>query len=366
MKSRLVNYDLLRIAAAYLVVLLHLSAPYISQAPDSLQAYKEWEYAIALSAFSRIGVPVFIMLSGLFLLQPQKELPISVIFTKYLPKIALIFFVWSSFYAFAEQGFYHRLWASGFDFRYCWGKMDRSFFWESLWQGHYHLWYLYMLAGLYLVTPLVRILASHATNQQLCYFLNLCIGITFITKFNDCLWKIKPLSEVLDMLSLHFVFGYVGYFLAGYFLDKRFSFHSDKGALFVYLLGAGAFIFTVFWTIQANPLFGFHIPELILFSNYSPTVFLMSFAVFTFAAKCKDVSFPPMIRRMANLSKYMIFVYLIHPFIITEMRKTVFLSGSMPVSFLPFGALVIFLISLCFSIVLEQICQGVCRLKKVL
>ena len=400
MRNRLVNYDLLRIAAAYLIVLLHLSVPYVCQAPESFQAYVQWEYAIALSAFSRIGVPVFIMLSGLFLLHPRKELPIYAIFTKYLPKIVFIFIVWFFFYAFAEQDFYRQLWASGFDFRYCWEQIDSSFFWGSVWRGHYHMWYLYMLAGLYLITPFVRILANHATNQQLCYFLSLCIGITFITKFNDDLWKLAPLSEILNALSLAFVLGYVGYFLAGYFLDKRFSmpsysdteemvsplnntpdwkvhlyrpfiklreglYYLDKGAIFIYLLGAVAFIFMVSQTIQLNPMFGFRTPELILFSNYSPTVFLMSFAVFTFTAKFKNISFPSMIRNLANkLSKHMLFVYMIHPFIITEMRKTVFLSGSTFAFSLLFDALVVFLISLGISIVLRQPYQAACLLKK--
>ncbi|MBN7774084.1 acyltransferase [Clostridium aminobutyricum] len=400
MKKRLIHYDLLRIFAAYLIVMLHLSVQYIRQAPASFEAYTQWEYAIAFSAFSRIGVPIFIMLSGLFLLNPDKNISISAIFTKYLPKIVLLFIAWSFFYAFAEQDFYRQVWASDFHFQKCWHDMDQQLFWHSVLRGNYHMWYLYMLAGLYLITPFVRIIAAHATKRQFCYFMGLCILITFVTKFNDSLWKLKPLSETLDTLSLTFAFGYVGYFLAGYFLDKIFSdsasdlavsqsteaaaLHDwktfcqvifnklkqkldklNKYAILIYLLGAGAFFFTVAWTVHANPMFGFRFPELILFSNYSPTVFLMSFAVFTFTARLKHLQFPRFLRIIAKkLPKYMLLVYMIHPFFIVEARRGGLLLDSTSAFSLPFNAFIVFLISLVISIVLQQIYEGFRRISK--
>jgi len=389
MRNRLVNYDLLRIFAAYLIVMLHLSVQYIHQAPASYEAYIQWKSAIAFSAFSRIGVPIFIMLSGLFLLNPNKNISILSIFTKYLPKIVLIFLFWTFFYAFAEQDFYRQLFESDFQFQNCWAAMDHTLFWHSVLRGNYHMWYLYMLAGLYLITPFVRIIAAHATTRQFVYFTVLCMGITFVTKFNEDEWHIKPIAQVLDTLSLTFVFGYVGYFLAGFFLDKLFgeslfmkSFSCfkqplhfalksqkeyywrtlkyisnaiNKQVIVVYILGIAAFIFTVLWTIQANPMFGFRVPELILFSNYSPTIFLMSFAVFTFIARWKDIRFPKVLRIMAKrLPQYMLLVYMLHPFIIVETRRSSILMETSTALSLPVNAFIIFLISLFVSILLKQ------------
>lgn len=399
MRNRLINYDLLRIFAAYLIVMLHLSVQYIHQAPTSYQAYTQWEVAIALSAFSRIGVPIFIMLSGLFLLNPNKRVTIFAIFTRYLPKIILIFIIWSFFYAFAEQDFYHQLFQSDFQFERCWAGIDHSLFWNSVLRGNYHMWYLYMLAGLYLITPFVRIIAAYGTKRQFIYFTVLCMVVTFITKFNEDLWHIKPVSQVLDTLALTFVFGYVGYFLAGYFLDKLFgdslflksfaclkqplhlAVNSPKEyykgmikyivnafngqALCVYIVGIAGFIFTILWTFQANPMFGFKVPELILFSNYSPTVFVMSFAVFTCAAQLKDIRFPKVLRIIAKrLPPYMLLVYMIHPFIIVETRNSSILMKTDSALSLPVNALIIFLVSLVISIVLKQTYEGFLRVMK--
>lgn len=389
MRNRLMNYDLLRIFAAYLIVMLHLSVQYIHQAPASYEAYTQWKYAIAFSAFSRIGVPIFIMLSGLFLLNPNKNISILSIFTKYLPKIILIFLFWTFFYAFAEQDFYGQLFESNFQFQHCWAAMDHTLFWDSVLRGNYHMWYLYMLAGLYLITPFVRIIATHATKRQFVYFTVLCMGITFVTKFNEDVWHIKSIAQVLDTLSLTFAFGYVGYFLAGFFLDKLFgdslflqSFSCfkqplhfalksqkeyywrtlkyilnaiNKQVIVVYILGIAGFIFTVFWTIQANPMFGFRVPELILFSNYSPTIFLLSFAVFTSTARWKDIRFPKVLRIIAKrFPQYMLLVYMIHPFIIVETRHSSILMETSTALSLPVNAFIIFLISLLVSILLKQ------------
>jgi surface polysaccharide O-acyltransferase-like enzyme len=412
MRNRLVHYDLLRIFAAYLIIMLHLSVSYIYPPPESFQAYTQWEYAIAFSAFSRVGVPIFIMLSGLFLLNPYKKISVSMIFIKYLPKVILIFIFWSFFYAFEEQDFF-RLFSesasnpavigSGFSalstrFSLCFDTLDHDFFWHAVVKGHYHMWYLYMLAGLYLITPLLRVFAAHATKQQFVYFITLCMGITFITKFNDTLWRIKLLSEALDTLALTFVFGYIGYFLAGYFLDTLFTGSSkinilkclrnkplqfalqspkdyywhltkyivtvwDKRAAFIYALGLASFVFTTHWTTLVNPMFGFKKPELLLFSNYSPTVFLMSFAVFAVAAKAKNVKFPKLLRVLAKkLPQYMLLVYMIHPFIISETRKQGVLTAHDFALSLPLNAFFIFLISLAVSIVILQAYHLICRI----
>ena len=81
---------------------------------------------------------------------------------------------------------------------------------------YYHFWFLYMIVGLYLITPLLRVLVAHADRKVLRYFL--------------LLWFVG--SAVVPVLSIFVTFnlvgdiflvtGYIGYFLLGlYLLDVK-------------------------------------------------------------------------------------------------------------------------------------------------
>ena len=67
-RKRMVHYDLLRIAAAFSVVMLHSAAQFW----NSLDiASLEWRIADGYNALSRFGVPIFVMISGAMLLSEQ-------------------------------------------------------------------------------------------------------------------------------------------------------------------------------------------------------------------------------------------------------------------------------------------------------
>lgn len=71
--KREIRYDLLRIASCFAVVLLHVSYGYWSVVDIN---GNDFLVMTVYNSFTRFGVPVFFMLSGLFLLDPQKEMTI--------------------------------------------------------------------------------------------------------------------------------------------------------------------------------------------------------------------------------------------------------------------------------------------------
>lgn len=365
LSERLVNYDFLRIVAAYLVVMLHLSVQYINIAPASIDEYLQWQQSIKLAAISRVSVPIFVMLSGSFLLKPDKEITLVTIFKKYLPKLIAIFVFWSFFYSLTKQNFFNNL--IDFGISESWNSIDWENFWPYFGQGHYHMWYLYMLAGLYLITPLLKHITSQASKSQLTYFVFLCILITSITKLNQDLWNISFLDMILNKLSLSFFFGYLGYFVGGYLLST----YTPKWpiSIIIFILGTFSFRFTYQETWTLNPMFGFETPNLVFFSNYSPTVFFMSFAIFLLVAKLGYINFSRFtcninsnlkiwksIKRIISLlPKYMLVVYLVHPFIITQCRAADILLSFDSAWSLPKNAFIVYSLSLIVSIILLQL-----------
>ena len=69
--NREIRYDLLRIASCFAVVLLHVSFGYWGVVDIN---GNDFLVMTVYNSFTRFGVPVFFMLSGLFLLNPQKEM----------------------------------------------------------------------------------------------------------------------------------------------------------------------------------------------------------------------------------------------------------------------------------------------------
>ncbi len=365
LQSRMGNYDILRVIAAFLIVILHLSVAYVNRAPESYESYQQWQLAVRISAISRPGVPIFVMLSGAFLLGREGGTDLKRIFTRYVPKIIAIFLVWSFFYALLEQDFYSQALSQGLVD--AWQGLDHSRLAEDLVLGHYHMWYLYMLLGLYLVTPLLTHMCKGAATAQLFYFIGVAVVFTGVSKLNQELWHLELLGDVLEKMAFFMPLGYVGYFVAGYVLKNRSP--GLVSAVVLAALGVLAYLYTCRATYEINPMFGFSSPNLVYFSNYSPTVWLMSlgiFALFALAGKLtasagkgdgsrRKSPLGLLVAFLRRIPEYMLLVYLVHPAVIKIMKKYELLGDGSQAKLLLLDGVKVFSISLLLSMVLMEI-----------
>ncbi|MBN1412663.1 MAG: acyltransferase family protein [Spirochaetales bacterium] len=95
-RPRVLWADILRIIACFSVILLHSVA-------ELLYKYKElkpdyWMAANFWDSLTRFCVPVFVMLSGYFLLGTRSELKPLPFFKKRILKILMPFLVWAAIY----------------------------------------------------------------------------------------------------------------------------------------------------------------------------------------------------------------------------------------------------------------------------
>ena len=111
------------------------------------------------------AVPCFIMVTGALLLDPKRPLPYSKLFRKYVVRILLAIIVFTAIFLITDivlngepQGmeavaaFLYKVWA---------GKS-----WS-------HMWYLYMLLGLYFLMPFYRMIAAASKKQDFIYLLSI-------------------------------------------------------------------------------------------------------------------------------------------------------------------------------------------------
>ena len=91
-ETRLLHFDILRIIAAFSVVMLHSAAQFWYDLPVS---DTNWIITNSYNALFRFGVPIFVMISGALFLNPEKETNIRKLFTHNIARILILFIFWS-------------------------------------------------------------------------------------------------------------------------------------------------------------------------------------------------------------------------------------------------------------------------------
>jgi surface polysaccharide O-acyltransferase-like enzyme len=184
--------DLIRVIGAFLVVMAHVS--YQGGGSVLISSY----YFVV----SRVAVPLFFMVSGFLLL--AKEESYRDFFRKRALKVLLPFLIWSVIYMLWKR--------EGFDQPFSM-KLVMSYVLKII-RGprENHLWFFYVLIGLYLFTPILRVFVARATSRDLIYFCSLWFVVVPVFSF------LQEFTPVRIGFELYFVAGYSGYFVLGYLL----------------------------------------------------------------------------------------------------------------------------------------------------
>ncbi len=216
--KRQTELDILRLLATLAVIMIHGG---LNPLTDNLMIkymYRGMHAAIVWC------VPVFFMISGRFFLDPERDVSAKKILTVYLPHIIVPFLVWSGVYTAYGliSGSYSHLSTFGVIAEFI--------------HGPYHLWFLYSLAGLYLLTPILR--KAAADGKTLAYFLIMFAAVNVVTQYLIYVPKIGGMiSDFIERTGLRAVTGYMGYFMLGYFLYSKKDNMSKKQRL-QYMLSA--------------------------------------------------------------------------------------------------------------------------------
>ena len=339
-RERVLYFDLLRIAAAFFVVVLHTST---SQFGAVASGSTEWQIFNFYDGISRWTVPMFVMLSGsLFLARP---IPVGKLYGKYILRIAIAFAVWSVLYVVEYQWYYGALY-----------PLSRDSMILHLMRGHYHLWYLIMLIGLYVTVPLLEpIVRSERLTK---YFLVLTFVLTILLPtLKAAMQYISPavynaMDEIKPLFGLNF--GYLFYFVLGHYLSRR-----SVGWLRVpiYILGVGAFWLTVALSKYLTALVGHN--DFTFFGYTYLNVMLQTLFMFclfrdVFGKLQVGGTVEQLIR---TASKCSFGVYLLHPFVLDLMDKYYQLNtlSFNTMKAMPVVAVVVFTVSYVMSYVLNKL-----------
>lgn len=148
--NRMVHYDLLRILAAFSVVMLHISAQFWY---DFDVTDFRWLTANTYDALFRFGVPVFVMISGALFLPGPEKTDMKRLYCHNIMRLLAIFIVWSCLYGLLD--------CYNFGFQ----NLTMSNILQEMLFGRYHLWYLPLQIGIYMLLPILRIWIQNADKK---------------------------------------------------------------------------------------------------------------------------------------------------------------------------------------------------------
>jgi len=217
-KERQYWIDALRILASYMVVLVHSSSYAIFEVPIFTF---NWFGLMFWDAVNRTCVPLFIMISGILFLNPEKEITVSKIFKKYIYRIVKTLIFWNAFY-----GTVVKYQVNAFKVEYKFTVDIIPDFFSDVIYGKFHMWYLYMCIGLYMITPLLRPITKDKSATKYFIILSMLI-VQFLPYIISFINYIRPsaknttsmFSDIQGKLMIFFVGGYVCHYVLGYYLS---------------------------------------------------------------------------------------------------------------------------------------------------
>ena len=335
---RVVYFDLLRVVAIFVVVAVHLSAMHWADVDVNSRAWFAFNLYCTAGKWS---VPIFVMISGALFL--GREVSISAILKKNVARIATVFLFWSGCYALVDLIFRHA---------------PLSVVLSQFITGHYHLWFLYMIVGLYLLIPLLRPIVQNETLTR--YFLLLAFVFTFLLPqlalfLSFVSYQASAVLHTVIMYSYcFFPLGFTAYFIGGYYLSRRDF--SRKEEIIFYCIGVAGLLVSVFAPVALSRAQG--APSDIFYTYNSLNVLCTSVPIFVFAKQ--HLNFPRMGEKaytfLRKMSKYSFGVYLVHPMVIELLQHFGIDTFSCNAFFsVPLLAVFVFAVSTAISALLNAI-----------
>ncbi|MDY7096119.1 MAG: acyltransferase family protein [Acidobacteriota bacterium] len=346
--TRLVWIDALRSLSIFAVILLHSAAPLLLRFGDEeASGSAEWWIGNLYDSSVRWSVPIFVMVSGALLLGRAQREGLGEFFRRRLSRVAIPFLAWSVLY------FQWQIWFWDSDQSY--GELLPMLVREPV---AYHLWFVYMLLGLYFLAPLLGAIFAVDRWRLPIYAVGLWLFWAGLLPLLGRLLEIETwYSPDRDNSPLMLV----GYFILGFLLrDVPMTRTFRLASPLVFLASVAATAGLTFWLTRAaggeyQPLF---------YEYYGLNVVLMAVAVFFLGAGLPGLQEADGDTRRARFWRFLsdraFGVYLVHVLIL-DLLKEGTLGWRLdhltfhPAVSVPLLAVVVFVASLILVLFLERI-----------
>ncbi|MEG0760421.1 MAG: acyltransferase family protein [Chryseobacterium sp.] len=283
---------ILRAFATFAVIILHCT---IASGNAFDIESRSWLTASFINSNVRFCVPIFLMLSGVLLL--GKEYSLKEFLQKRMSRIILPFLFWSTIYFFMLFPIHGTVTQIGFDY------------FKAMKGGTcYHLWYVYMIIGVYLFLPIINKWIQRASKNEILFYLILWFGVLMI--------DLPGVNRLFTRIDWRYFSGFLGYLILGYYLHKNFTITKNRWIYALIFIAGNLLTFALtYFTSKEN---GIH--NKTFYSYLTPNVIMSSIGVFLLF---KDVAIKDnfITKTINTISKYSYGIYLSHVFAMMILPK---------------------------------------------
>jgi len=294
--------DFARVAGMVAVVIAHVFAPAIRF--DLTENSPAWWAAMAIDELSRFCVPLFVLISGALLLAPGAGLPVAEFYRRRLHRVGIPLVVWCAFYLVLRSMTAHD------------GLTRMQAAREVLDGGvYYHLYFLFVLAGLYALTPFLRVIVLNASQRMLVGFVAVLLALGALDQAAVVLLDSEQGNAATRFLP------YMGYFVGGLLVSRLELTPRLLRTAWACLVG-GAVLGTVGGWLLYVSMGSVYVEYVLL--PLSPSVMVTAFgAVVLLRALPRRAPRVTSSRTVARLSVLSFGVYLVHPAVLTQLHDRV-------------------------------------------
>lgn len=285
--------DFLKVICTFMVVLIHAVGLAYGNLPIGS---KQWNMVLFLNALPRFAVPVFIMISGVLLL--NKEISMKKMMQNV--KHALFLLIsWNIVYIFLQAV----LWGPSEDIMYQILSLPVQ-------QGPSgHLWYAYFIVWFYIFSPVLASMYQALTMRQKLYF---SFAALLLPSIIDLYSKIVLNKGFISSTSTLMTVNYIGMLFLGrilYDLKDKLK-HMMKTSLAAIILGLGGMLVCSYHFSKVQ-----NIPTDDFFKETYFFAIIYAVGVFILAMKFSQIQFnvPAIVKKaVTQLSIYSIGIYFSH------------------------------------------------------
>lgn len=331
MNKRDTNLDLLRVISCIMVISLHVGAIYGNEINIEYPSYY-FTVGNFYHSITRTAVPIFIILSGYFLLNDNRNLNINYHYKKTIKRIIIPTLIFSFLYVIYSIGIGIIKNGMCFDF------LEPFMNWLNG-KPFYHMWYMYMIIGLYLITPfLIKIRQSIGDKKfEFCGWIFMIIGMLINIPNITIIW---PLQFVI----------YLGYFILGYSLNNRVKIF--KGSYKIYLIVSIIISIVIFILTEFNIRYGLLENKFYFLTPLSPFVVVSSLLLYISFIKIDFIKYD-----FSLLSQQTFYIYLFHAVVISviDFIANIFIKNINPIWYIPMLVIVVFIISYLLALITNNV-----------
>ncbi|WP_159090731.1 acyltransferase [Aquimarina aquimarini] len=295
MREKQVWLDNARAITTIAVIFLHVAAPLLYE--YGKVSNELWWVGNVYDSAVRFCVPIFFMITGALLL--SKDSTLSDFLRKRFLRIIPPLVFWSLVYIVYNTFIVDKKSVTLLEFG---GKIIKGLFQRS----EYHLWFIYVLLGLYLCIPILRKWIKNASNKEIHYFI-LIWGITL-------LYRIPGISDYLPEITLVNFSGFIGYLVLGYYLANK-TVRSNYIPVILVVIGTLITIFGTYYLSYQEQEFCEY-----LYGYLTPNVLMSSIGVFLLFKKW-SIKNKIAIKTITFLSSHSFGIYLSHILVLSILER---------------------------------------------